>query len=271
MKKICLLFLSLLFILSGCQSDHETDRLIIDILEIGKADCIIIRYNRNTTVIDTGEAENLPTVLAYFQKERIDTVDTLILSHFDKDHIGGAEELLKNLKVKQVIESTFSSTREEYDRYHKMIQEKNIPLYQITEAKIVTNDSFSFTVLPPKKNSYEKKEDNNASLIVDFAFGQQRFLFCGDAMELRLKEFISENKSQYDFVKIPYHGNQLDCFSEFLTSVRCSYAAICNSHKNPSAEETQTLLRQFNVDFYETKNGQIRLTSDGKTIKMEQF
>ena len=266
--------MTMLFCFFGCSCGDTTDNEIIpasiDILKIGKADCIIINTGSKIVMIDTGEEENKYEINAYMSSKGYSKIDALILTHYDKDHIGGASEIITKYNVTNVIESKFDDSTMEYIDYHNAIYSLNATPRKLTEAYTFTYDSCEFEIDIPKRNKYEAKQDNNTSLIVSMKCGENRFLFCGDAMEERLNEFIEYNQNSYDLVKLPYHGNYLENYKEFLDSAKTKYGVITNSKKNPASEETLLLLNEYQINIYQTRYGTVYITSNGKEINIIQ-
>lgn len=265
---ICLVFLFIPASLCSCSSSEFS--VSIDILDIGKADCILIETGTKTIMIDTGEMDDASDIMAHLDEKGVETIDILILTHFDKDHIGGAAELIPAYGITTVLETGFSSDREEYDAYHTVLSDLGLSATVLTEDYSFTLDSCAFTVYVPKKTSYSTKKDNNSSLIVIMEYGEKRFLFCGDAMELRLEEFLADHPGKFDFVKLPYHGNYIQNYTDFLDEISPEYGVITCSGKNPSDDETLMLLKEYGVKVYETKNGSVLLKTNGKTIHISQ-
>lgn len=251
----CCLILSLF----SCSFEPKKESLSIDILDIGKADCILIQTNEQNIMIDCGEQENAAKILSFLKNNSVAKIDYLILSHFDKDHIGGVNDIINKIQVENIIESTFSSDREEYDLYHETIKKKNISLLQIKEDYKITLEEAEININTPEKDHYDRKQDNNASLLVHLNTNGKNFLFCGDAMEERLEEFIAKNKTTYDFVKLPYHGNWLDNYPAFIESVKPSYTALTCSKKNPPDSEVITLLKNKKIPNYQSDYGNIKI------------
>lgn len=264
----CFVILFASLCLCSCSSSATT--VFVDVIAIGKADCILIRTGTKTVMIDTGEEEDVANIIDYLEAKNIETIDMLILSHFDKDHIGGAAELISSYGITTVLETSFSSNRDEYDAYHTVLKDQGLNATILTEDYTFTYDACSFTVYVPKETSYSTKEDNNASLIVAMEYGEKRFLFCGDAMELRLAEFLADSPGMFDFVKLPYHGNYLENYTDFLSEVSPEYGVITCSNKNPSADKTIELLAEYGVKVYETKNGSVSLETDGNMLRISQ-
>lgn len=270
MKRFFALILCVISVaaLCSCQADDET--VSVHVLDIGKADCIVIETGDKTVMIDTGERNDVYDIGKFLDSKGIEKIDMLILSHFDKDHIGGAAELISRYEIDTVIESRFSSDRDEYTAYHKVLAERGLSSLVLTEDYVFSSGKCNFTVYPPESSSYNKKEDNNSSLIVAMEYGEKRFLFCGDAMELRLSEFLVRSPGKFDFIKLPYHGNYIKNYDEFLKEVSPQYGAITCSDKNPCDEKTLDLLFRYGVEVYKTVDGTVSLTTDGKNINIAE-
>ena len=272
MKRVLVWVLLILSLpLFSCSTEgHQTDRLLIDVLDVGKADCIVIRHKEFVGLIDTAEADDFQKVCAFLQSQRIRKIDFLILTHFDKDHVGGAAELLEQFEVLSVYQSAFSHESADHERYLAVAEKKGLTPICLTE-----NFSFSFgdcqmTICPPKKSSYPKKESNNSSLFVTLLHQKNSFGFFGDAMEDRLKEILEDAPFSFDTVKIPYHGNYLENYPDFLDKISFSKACITCSDKNPADEKTLDLLKENEISVYQTKNGSIRIASNGKSVSVSQ-
>lgn len=270
MKRVIALILCIISVMVFCSCKRDDEVVSLHVLDIGKADCIVIETGDKTVMIDTGERNDVYDIGKFLDSKGIEKIDILILSHFDKDHIGGAAELISRYEINTVLESSFSSDRDEYEAYHRELADHGLSTFVLTEDYSFTSGKCNFTVYPPECSSYDKKEDNNSSLIVAMEFGEQRFLFCGDAMELRLSEFLARSPGKFDFVKLPYHGNYIKNYDEFLKEVLPEYGVVTCSNKNPCDEKTLDLLLEYGVDIYKTVDGSVSLTTDGKTICITQ-
>ena len=275
MKRIilpCVLILCVLLISCSLGQDEVEEQFLckIDILDVGKADCIVINTGTRLVMIDTAERENLSVIQAYMSANEYTKIDTLILTHFDKDHIGNVSNVATLYGVDRVIESSFSTDTPEYIEYHSTLDQLGVEITKLTSNYSVTLDGCELEIDIPKKSHYKNKEDNNASLVISLRCGERKFLFCGDAMELRVKELVDAQIGTYDFVKLPYHGNYLDNYRDFLDMVKPSYGAITCSKRNPASPDTLILLDEYEVALYQTRYGMISVTTDGREITIEQ-
>jgi len=272
MKRFIAIVLTMILILSSlssCASESSTD-LKIDVIDVGKADCIIIRSRKETVMIDTGEEENLPEIEAFLKAKNIKNINCLILSHFDKDHIGGAEKIISSYNVKSVLESSFVSDSEDYSKYHIAANEKNVSISKLEADTEFSIGDMLFSISIPKKSAYEKKEDNNASLVVSLKFGDCSFLFCGDAMEERMDEILQEELGKFNLVKLPHHGSYIKRYDEILSSFDCKDVIVTDSDKNPADEGLLSLLTARGIHCHETRYGTISVICDGKNVTINQ-
>ncbi len=269
-------FLSTLFVLLlsvfslfSC-SDSPDNGLKIDVIDVGKADCIVIRSSGKTVMIDTGEEENLPEIEAYLKANKISDICYLILSHYDKDHIGGAEKIISTYNVETVLESSFVSDRSEYYAYHNAAKEKGIPVTKLEKNTDLSIGDMHLAINTPKRTAYSKTEDNNASLVVSLKYKENAILFCGDAMDDRMDEILMEDPGKFDLVKLPHHGSFLKRYDEILKKFACANVIITDSNKNPADEKLLKLLSEKNIGCYETRYGTVSVVCDGENIAINQ-
>lgn len=268
-----LLFSSL--ILSSCKDDapeiKEEKKITtakIDVLKVGKADCIVINTGTKIVMIDTAEKENVTYINSYMEKNGYKKIDTLILTHYDKDHIGGASEIISKYGVKNVIESKFAVNSIIYNEYHMVIENNGVNLSKLEADFSFKYDNCQFAINVPQRESY-KNMDNNSSLIISLTCGANKLLFTGDALEERISEIVAEGGT-YDLIKLPHHGSYLENYESFLNVVNPKYAVITDSNKNPASNETISLLSEKGILAYQTQNGDVRITTNGIELKVTQ-
>lgn len=235
----------------------------------GKADCILISNNDKYIMIDTGEENLSSEILTYLKNNNITKLDYLIITHFDKDHVGSASNIIDNIDIDNVFQSNVLKESEYYDNYILSLENKNITAKIITGDESFTLGDLNVTVNGPTQ-AFDNNQSNNSSLIVEINYKDTNYLFMGDAQNDRIKEFLSKNDSEYDFVKIPYHGNFQKQLDNLLETTNPSYVVITCSAEEPDITETVELLENLNIKYYLTKNGSIKILSEGKSIVINQ-
>ena len=176
----------------------------IDILSTGKSDFILIESEGKFVVIDCGFYENSTKIEEFLNYKGVKEIEYLILTHNDKDHIGGAPIILDNFKIDNLVQADYEKSTVQYKNYIEAVERNNLePI--LLHSNIVTNiNGAKITIYPALKESYDKS--NDYCIIVGIDYGKYRFLFAADAEDERMKEFIEENTGTYPFLKIAHHG-----------------------------------------------------------------
>lgn len=282
LKKVIPLFLAVIFscTMYGCSFQNAshaeennapsvTGALDFQILDIGKADAIILKTQNHAIVIDCGETKDGDTVVSALSESGINTIDYLFITHFDKDHVGGAAEVIRNLQVNNIITPNYSTTTKEYKSFLAAMEQTGCTPLHLTETMVLTLDDVLLTVYPPQKSAYAAP-DNDFSLAIHATHGENTFLFAGDAETVRLAELLSQVKLPYDFLKVPHHGIYNDGIESFIKTVKPAYAAITCSKKKMPDDSVIAALKSVDSRIYYTVNGEIRVHSDGQTIAVSQ-
>lgn len=240
----------------------------ITIMDIGKADCILIKLKDKAIMIDTGLNKTGNEVLNELKENNINTLDYLILTHMDKDHIGGSDKVIDNIYIDNLIQADYVKESKQYTQYEESIKEKNITPILLHEKISTEINGAEINIYPAQKNYY--KESNDYSIIVELKYGDYSFLFAGDAEDERIKEFVADNSAKYTFIKIPHHGRYDDMSEELIKSTWPTYAAITCSKEEMPDDKMLDILKKYNVKTYLTSDGGIEIKTDGKNISFNR-
>ena len=254
---------------TSCTGDKEpvnVGELEVTFFDVGKADSIVLRSENATVVIDCGERGDGKDIVSYLEDNDVTAVDYLIITHYDKDHVGGAAKVINKMDVKNVLAPDYEEGSDEMSKYKKALDAKNITPQLLTSDMSFRLDDSDFTVLAPKKTDYGENNDNDFSLITKVTHGNNTLLFTGDAMEQRLDEVMDIGKCT--LLKVPYHGRKLDNIEEFLNAVSPKCAVVCTSQSEFSSQVQNILLKRSIPTYSTCFNGRITALSDGNEIKI---
>ena len=274
--RILALVTALAGLFSGCRAAPETteptettvsvqSELHVYCFQAGKADAFLLWTDQGAVLIDTGESGFGKTILAYMESQGIEKLDALIITHFDKDHVGGAKKILESIQVDRVLQSNFPKESSAYSKYLSALEAKGLLAETVSGDLTLTVGDVVFTVNGPT-GVYAADASNNSSLIVSVCHGRNRLLFMGDAQEARMAEFIAANGTDYDMIKIPYHGHWQEGLAALLKSTTPEIAVIPSSDEEPEDEQTVDLLAQYRIETYLTREGPILLVSDSNGV-----
>ena len=280
-KRFFLLLAALTALLTGCVTPLQptetsaptetaapvTSTLNVWCFQAGKADAFLLWNEAGAVLIDTGESGFGKTILAKLEELGIQRLEYLILTHFDKDHVGGAKKVLSGIPVGTILQSNCPKEgAEAYEKYAAALEGLGLEARTLREELRFTLGDAVFTVDPPALERYAEDESNNSSLIVTVTHGANRLLFLGDAEDLRLAEFLAADPGRCAFVKLPHHGKYQKTLITLLSAVKPARALITSSEEEPEDPETLALLEENGVEVFLTRTAPVLVTSDGKTL-----
>ena len=232
----------------------------------GKADAHLIYDSEFAILIDCGEKGFGKEITEFLEAHDIRAIDMLIISHFDKDHVGGAAKVIKSNEVRNVFQPAYAKQNDETENYRRQLAEKGISPNIVRERQTVRIGSAELTFYPPMKEIYAEDQSNNSSLMVSVRYGSKSMLFTGDAEDLRLSEFISTEKAAFDVLKVPYHGHFQMMLSSFLKAVDPQIAVITCSDSEPEDDQVIKMLSELGCVTYLTRKAPVMIRCDGSSV-----
>lgn len=266
-------FLLFIGILAGCYLilDENKDRLAQDGVPVytyciktnEDADCSLINQQGINILIDTGEKQDADRIVRFLKGKNIKTLQYLILTHPDKDHIGGALEVLDNFKVERVIQPYYPKENELLDEINKKCEDSGVDIIYPTRTRKLEVGEIDFLVYPPLEKNY--KLDNNYSLAVLINHGSVNQLFTGDAQEKRINELLEINWRNIDMLKIPYHGRYSANVDKLIEKCAAKYAVVTSDSADDIIWEACTKSDSLILTTLECTR---TFVSDGKELKL---
>lgn len=212
--------------------------LRIYFIDVGQGDStLIITPTNKTMLIDGGgskEAEEFDvgasTLLPYLLDRKINTIDYVMISHFDADHCNGLIAVLENIKVRKVIISKQAEICGEYNNIVDIIKRNNIEVIVVRAGDKIQIDNNIFIDIIYPQEKLEFKDINNNSIIAKLSYNSFSMLFTGD-IEKEAEQKVIDNHSktkklQCTILKIAHHGSKTSTAEEFLKLVNPHIALI---------------------------------------------
>ena len=252
--------------------ESEGDPIKVYFLDVGQADCTVIMSDEGNMIIDAGANSSQKDMKSYIDKLKITEFKYAIFTHPHEDHIGGAEVILDNYKIENVIIPDYDATTKVYLTMLESIENCGANVEVIEEGE---NFEFSIGELKAQILAPIKFDDNpnNASIVTRVDYGETSIMFTGDAEgekkndpEKLMLEKYKNNLSilDCDIYKMGHHGSKTSSSQEFLDAVSPEIAIIScgvdNDYGHPNAEVLERL-KNGNVEYYRTDElGAIILT-----------
>ena len=242
--------------------------LLIDFIDVGQADSILVRNQDKVMIIDAGTNEAEETVVNYLKNLGITKIDYLIGTHPHEDHIGGLDDVINNFDIGQIYMPKIETTTKTFEDVLDAIENKNLTITAPNKGdKIELGQAVGEFMTEP---ILDKDNLNVSSLVLRLEFGNTSYLFMGDAEEEN-EETIHWPKT--DVLKVGHHGSSTSSSESFLEQVQPQYAVIMAGKDNSYGLPTQETIDKLNnrgSEIYRTdEDGTIQMTSDGNAIEIK--
>ena len=245
----------------------EVNEFTVSFIDVGKGDCILLQSAAHTVLIDTGYEETAGRVLEYFEKQGVERIDEMIVTHFDKDHDGGAPAIMEALEVSKVYLPDYEGESKKYDKLVESLVEHHIEPERLAEDISYTADGVNYQIyVSGLEYDPEKENDNDMSLAISVTYGGDSWFFAGDLEKKGIKEFLERHgEIRSDILKMPHHGQYVSNTDELLEQVRPKIAVITDGAEKPAEEKLIELLEETQVEYYRSMmNGTIVIKGNGE-------
>ncbi|MBX2866450.1 MBL fold metallo-hydrolase [Candidatus Kaiserbacteria bacterium] len=248
------------------QSGTCPERLLcVVFLDVGQGDSIFIQSPTETQMlIDGGRGSAvlrpLADVMGFFDK----TIDYVLITHPDSDHVGGLVSVFDRYEILHVLRTEKESETAVWQAVEERLEGEM--LFARRGQTYDLGGGAVLTILFPEADASDL-ESNEASIVARLVYGESEFLFMGDAPQ-EVERKLLEGDIQSDVLKVGHHGSKTSTAEEFIEVVRPTYSIISagkdNRYGHPHAEVLE------NLSVSEIKNtadeGSIFMISDGKSI-----
>ncbi len=250
--------------------------LTVAFLDVGQGDAIYIEApNGNQLLIDGGTGQQvlreLGRVMPFYDR----SIDIVLSTHPDQDHVGGLPAVLERMRVDNVITTENTSDTGAYRAFENIIRKKN-PRRILARigTRIVLDRGVVLEILFPESNT-RGFETNTASIVARLTYGEQSFLLTGDSPISIEKYLVGKNggKLKSTVLKLGHHGSRTSSSKIFLAATDPEYAVISagkdNKYGHPHAEVV-AFLEELKIPHLNTADrGTIIFKTDGTDLRMK--
>ncbi len=247
---------------------NEDLGVVVNYLNVENGEAILVESSGEFLLIDTGNVQTSQELLDYV-KGKTSTLKYLVITHPQTDRLGGVIDILDNLEVSEVILPNIKVNSDSI--FMDMIDKLNEKEIKVTEAKAGDNyllGTSDFDIIAPNGSDYNDLD--NYSVCIKLNYGDNSFLFMGDAKSISETEIL-DNKIDInaDVLKVAHYGSRYSTSSAFLDKVSPQIAVInpANNPKNYPDKDTLAKLDKRGIMTYRTDtNGVISIGSDGTNL-----
>ena len=268
----CILFL--VFVIGF----HTWTGIRVTVLDIGQGSCTVVQLDAHRGILLDGGSTSRDkigqyTLLPFLKNQGIRDLDAVFVSHTDRDHISGIQELLEfqekhisSICVHAVILPDWEEAPQTWRELAQSAAEAGVPVYKGGTGMEYQNGKVRFQIISPDPGT--RPEDvNEDSMVVQLKFEKFSMLFPGDIGEETEKKLLDRLEDNTVLLS-PHHGSAYSGCTAFLEKVDPQIAVISCSENNlyghPSPEAVQRLKETGAGIFYTMKSGAVIIETDGE-------
>lgn len=240
-------------------------------IDVGEADCILIKYNDEYTLVDAGNNKDGKKIVKYLKDLGIEHFEYVIGTHAHEDHIGGMDDIIKNFSIDHYYMPKTEVDMITYTEIKDELNKKGIKYETPKIDKSFKMSQVQFKVLWIDDN----KEDINAtSIVLKVNYQNTSYLLMADATT-DVEHQILEKDIESDLIKIAHHGSNHSSSAVFLKKVNPKYAIISvgtpNDYGFPKQVTLEKLEKLNTLVLRTDELGTIIASSDGNNIYFDSI
>ena len=253
--------------------------LTVSFLNVGQGDAIFIVAPSGRTVLidggpDVGVLRQLGSVLPWYKR----SIDVLIPTHPDADHITGLIDVLQRYKVSFVIQSSVLGSTPVWNTLESTIVvdvKKRTRVLTATRGQIIDLGGGAYLEVLSPDRSVPNVDTNDGCVVTHLVYGATSFMLPCDAPQ-NVEDYLVylDGKNLHsDVLKAGHHGSKTSSsllFVGFVSPAYAVYSRGCNNKYGFPHDETVATFKQFNIPTLDTcLNGTVTFTSDGQKVSQK--
>ena len=260
--------------LGGAKSMKDDARDLADgirvaAIDVGKGDCILVQAGGSSALIDAGYGGTSDEVVSYLRNQGVGRLEFLVITHYDKDHVGGIRAIGKAFDIGMIYLPGYKGADKQYRTAMDAVDGLGVPTQSVTQEQSLKLGDASFAIVPTSLTyipnaSGGEGNDNDLSLVAALTFRNDSYLFAGDLEKEGIDAYLKGNRGRFDVLKMPHHGEKSGGTDEFLEDVQPKIAIVTDSADDPADKKTLKLLDNCGADTYCTSAcGTVVVESNG--------
>ncbi len=247
---------------------HQPAGLRVTFLDVGQGDAVLLETRSARVLVDQGPPE--ADVAGQLRRMGIRSLSAVLLTHPQRDHVGGAADVIRRLRVGAVLDPALAATGPDREEAIAAARERRVPIRVVREGSVFRSGGLVLRVLWPPDAGLPHEDPNLNATVLAASFGELDVFLPADAetdvtSRLHLDEF--------EIAKVAHHGSEDPGLAEQLRVIRPQVAVISagrgNDYGHPRPETLSALASVSGLAVYRTDlHGRVVVESDGRRLRV---
>lgn len=259
------------------QSVRSADVLTVTFLNVGQGDAIFIETPEGMQILidggpDAAILRELGRVMSVWDR----SIDVVIGTHPDKDHVGGLVDVLDRYHVRQVVRTDNRNDTAASRAFDTRAETEGAAIAYAEVGQVWSfGASTTMTIFSPLGDEREW-ESNSASIVAQLRYGDIEFMFTGD-IGMGIENYLVdkyEDSLRSEVLKLGHHGSRTSSGEAFLVEVDPTYSIVSsgvdNTYGHPHDEVVERVKESGSQLLNTALTGRITFTTDGKTLRLSE-
>jgi competence protein ComEC len=249
-------------------SPSPPEGLRITVLDVGQGDAILLQVAEGAVLVDQGPPE--ADVAGQLDSLGVDELAALVLTHPQRDHVGGAADVLEQVDVAAVVDPLLPGVSEDEDAAMAAAREREVPVVTARAGRSFRVGALRVRILWPEGDASPSDDPNNHAIVLLASYGETDALLTADAEG---NVTVPVRPPAVEILKVAHHGSADPFLPQLLELVRPRVAVISVGDGNDYGHPTPPTLKALEsfpaLEVYRTdRDGRVTIETDGERISV---